>query len=169
MHKVSLLVSLSLLACLAACGKSPEERAAGAALSAITGTDVDVAKDGDKVTFGEGDQAMTISSGDSAQLPGSFPKDVFLPADYAVDSVVDSAGFTMVSVRTEGKVPAMAAAAQKHMQAAGWKQSMAALDDETSQLLAYENDRGTALMSFSTDDGEGVVYSVQLSQKQKQE
>ncbi|MDQ2702015.1 MAG: hypothetical protein M3Y70_04200 [Pseudomonadota bacterium] len=167
MRKVSLVVSISLLACLAACGKSPEERAAGAALSAITGSEVAVEENGDKVTFGEGDKAMTISSGDSARLPASFPKDVYLPDDYEIDSVVDSAGFTMVSVRIDGKLSAASEAARQRMLDAGWKQSMAATDDDTNHLLAYENDDRTALMSFSTDSGDGVVYSVQLSQKRQ--
>lgn len=161
-----IVVAVLAVACLAACGKSPEERIAEAAIGAMTGTDVSVDKDGEKVTFGSGKDAMTISGGDSAQLPAGFPKDVFLPARYKVESVMDSAGFTMVAVRAPGKVPAVAAAAQKHMQGAGWKQSMAAMDDETNHLLAYENARGTALLSFTTDEGEGVVYSVQLSQKQ---
>src|SRR5690606_5373086 len=140
MRKVSLVVSASLLVCLAACGKSPEERAAGAALSAMTGADVSVEEGGDKVTFGEGDKAMTISSGGSARLPAGFPGDVYLPDDYEIDSVVDSSGFPMVSVRLDGKLSAASDAARKHMTEAGWKQSMAATDDDTNHLLAYEND-----------------------------
>jgi hypothetical protein len=160
-------VSVSLMAGMAACGKSPEERAAGAALSAMTGSKVAVDDGGDKVTFGEGDKAMTISSGDSARLPASFPEDVYLPTDYEIDSVVDSAGFTMVSVRTGGDLGDASQAARQQMLDAGWKQSMAATDDDTNHLLAYENDDRTALMSFSTDSGEGVVYSVQLSHKRQ--
>ena len=167
MRIAPLFVSVSLLACLAACGKSAEDRAAGAALGAILGADVNVEDGGDRVTFGEGDKAMTISSGDSAKLPASFPKDVFLPRSYKVDSVVDSNGFTMVSVRLPGGLVAASDAARKQMQDAGWKQSMAAIDDDTNHLLAYENAGRTALMSFSTDASEGVVYSVQLSQQQK--
>ena len=168
MRKLVLIaVSVSLLAALSACGKSPEERAAGAALSAITGADVSVEDGGDKVTFGEGDKAMTISSGGSASLPASFPRDVYLPDEYEIDSVVDSAGFTMVSVRTQGALSAASEAARKEMLDAGWKQSMAATDDDTNHLLAYENADRTALMSFSTDSGDGVVYSVQLSHKRQ--
>src|SRR5690606_34560228 len=116
-------VSVSLMAGLAACGKSPEERAAGAALSAITGSTVDVEGDGEKVTFGEGDKAMTISSGDSARLPASVPEDVYLPTDYEIDSVVDSAGFPMGSVRTGGALSDASQAARQQMLDAGWKQS----------------------------------------------
>src|SRR5690606_13957000 len=105
--------------------------------------------------------------GGSARLPAGFPGDVYLPDDYEIDSVVDSSGFTMVSVRLDGKLSAASDAARKHMTEAGWKQSMAATDDDTNHLLAYENDERTALMSFSTDSGSGVIYSVQLSQKRQ--
>jgi hypothetical protein len=159
MRKFSVVVSVSLLMCLAACGKSPEERAAG---TAVTGTDVAVEKDGDKVTFGVGDDAMTISSGDSARLPDNFPKQVFLPARYSVDSVVDSAGFTMVALRTPGKVADVATKASEHMLGKGWKRNMMAGDD-TSRILSFQDANTVALLSFDSQDGGGVLYSVQLS------
>jgi hypothetical protein len=162
MRNLSVVVSVSLAMCLAACGKSPEERAAGAALSAMTGADVAVEKDGDKVTFGVGDGAMTISSGDSARLPDDFPKQIFLPADYSVDSVVDSAGFTMVALRTPGKVGDVAARASEHMLGHGWKQNMMAGDD-SSRILSFQNSKTVALLSFDSHDDGGVLYSVQLS------
>src|SRR5690606_7262979 len=110
---------------------------------------------------------MTISSGDSARLPASFPKDVYLPADYEIDSVVDSAGFTMVSARTGGDLGDASQAARQQMLDAGWKQSMAATDDDTNHPLAYEHDDRTALMSFSTDSGTGPVYRGQRSQERQ--
>src|SRR3546814_4885271 len=82
---------------------------------------------------------MTISSGGSARLPASFPEDVYLPDDYEIDSVVDSAGFTMVSVRTPGKLVAASQAAREQMLDAGWKQSMAATDDDTNHLRSEEH------------------------------
>ena len=85
----------------AGCSKSPEERITEAAIGAITGKDVAVDKDGEKVTFGSGDEAVTISGGDAAELPATFPKDVWLPSDYKVESVMDSTGFTMVSLRAD--------------------------------------------------------------------
>src|SRR5690606_9267697 len=97
----------------------------------------------------------------------SFPKDVYLPDDYEIDSVGDSARITMVSVRTGGDLTDASQAARQKRLDAGWKQPMTATDDDSNPMPAYENDVRTALMSFSTDSGDGVVYSVQLSHKRQ--
>ena len=161
MRTVPYVLSIALVAALAACGKSPEERMASAIASAASGTEVSVEKDGDRVVLGSGDEAMTISSGDSARLPANFPKDVFLPDDYTIESALDSAGFSMVSLRTAGDVGPLADAASKYMQSGGWKQSMMA-GDEQSRILTFQNASNVAALSFDRAD-DGVVYSVQLS------
>lgn len=164
----TLAVAALSVAVLAGCGKSPEERLAEAAIGAVTGKDVSVDKDGDKVTFGSGDETVTISGGDSAELPAGFPKDVWLPDDYKVESVMDSAGFTMVSLRADGTIGDASAAAQKTMEGAGWKRTMAAQDD-TNSMLAFEHGERNALLSFDRHDESGVVYTVQLSSRQSQQ
>lgn len=168
MRKTNLLLPVALAAlALSACGKSPEERIAEAAIGAMTGKDVSVDKDGDKVTFGDGDEAVTFSGGDGAALPGNFPKDVWLPGDYKVESVMDATGFTMVAMRADGAVGDLAGTARKAMEGQGWKRTMET-QDETSSLLAFEDDTRSALLSFDGHDEGGVAYTVQLSSKQQQ-
>jgi hypothetical protein len=160
MRSLAYLLPVLVLAA-AACGKSPEERMASAIASAASGTDVSVEKDGERVVLGSGDEAMTISSGDSARLPASFPKDVFLPDDYTVENALESSGFNMVSLRTGGEVGPLADAAKAFMESGGWKQSMMA-GDEQSRILTFQNAQSVAALSFDRAD-DGVVYSVQLS------
>jgi hypothetical protein len=167
MRKTNLLLLPALVAiALSACSKSPEERIAEAAIGAMTGKDVSVDKDGEKVTFGSGDQAVTISGGDSAELPAGFPKDVWLPGDYTVESAMASTGFTMVAMRADGTIADFAAQARQRMEAGGWKRTMET-QDETSSMLAYENAERTALLAFDRHDEGGVAYSVQVSAKQQ--
>jgi len=161
------VAALSVVA-VAGCSKSPEERVAEAAIGAITGKDVAVDKDGEKVTFGAGDEAVTISGGDAAELPATFPKDIWLPADYKVESVMDSTGFTMVSLRADGTIRDATTAAQKTMEGAGWKRTMSAQDD-TNSMLAFQHGDRSALLSFDRHDESGVVYTVQLSNRQSQQ
>ena len=161
------VAALSMLAS-AGCSKSPEERITEAAIGAITGKDVAVDKDGEKVTFGTGDDAVTISGGDAAELPATFPKDIWLPADYKVESVMDSTGFTMVSLRADGSIKDATTAAQKTMEGAGWKRTMSAQDD-TNSMLAFQHGDRSALLSFDRHDESGVVYTVQLSNRQSQQ
>src|SRR5690606_15394822 len=110
---------------------------------------------------GTGDEALTISSGDSASLPANFPEDVFLPDDYTIESALDSTGFSMVSLRTGGEVGKLADAAGAYMQSGGWRQSMMA-GDEQSRIMTFQNERNVAALSFDRAE-DGVVYSVQLS------
>lgn len=147
---------------MAGCSKSPEERIAEAAIGAVTGTEVSVDEDGEQVTFGSGADAVTISGGDTAKLPATFPKDVWLPGDYTVESVMDSGKFTMLSVHADGAVADLAAAAQQQMEGAGWKRSLSS-QDASSSMLAFQNADRNALLSFDKHDESGVVYTVQLS------
>jgi len=157
------IVAAALLAGLVAgCGKSAEDRMAEAAAGAMLGTDVEIDDDGETVTLGSGDKAMTISGGDSAQLPAGFPEDVFLPADYKVDSTLASGDFTMVTLRAPGEVAALADQARIGMESAGWEQQMMA-GDESSRIYAYRQKQTVASLSFDRHDEGGVLYTVQLS------
>lgn len=162
MRTAAYVATILVLVVLASgCGQSPEERMASAIASAASGTDVSVEKEGERVVLGSGEEAMTISSGNSARLPDDFPKDVFLPEDYTVESALDSSGFSMVSLRTGGEVGPLADAASAFMKSGGWNQSMMAGDGQ-SRILTFQNERSVAALSFDRAD-EGVVYSVQLS------
>lgn len=135
---------------------------AEAAAGAMLGTDVSVDEGGDRVTYGSGEEALTISGGDSAQLPADFPRDVFLPEDYSIDSTIASGDFTMVTLRVPGNVEELAAVAKSRMESAGWTQQMMA-GDETSRIFAFRNDRNIASLAFDRHDEGGVIYTVQLS------
>lgn len=161
MRTLPYVLTVLLVAGAAACGKSPEERMASAIASAASGSEVSVQRDGERLVLGSGDEAMTISSGDSAVLPVNFPKDVYLPDKYTIESALDSSGFSMVSLRTGGEVAKLADAAGAYMQSGGWKQSMAAGDDQ-SRIMTFQNERNVAALSFDRAE-DGVVYSVQLS------
>lgn len=157
------IAAVALLAgMLAGCGKSAEDRMAEAAAGTMLGTEVSVDDDGETVTFGSGDKAMTITGGDSAQLPDGFPDDVFLPDDYKVDSTIASGDFTMVTLRAPGEVGDLADAAKASMESSGWKQQMMA-GDESSRIYAFRHEQTVASLSFDRHDEGGVLYTVQLS------
>lgn len=162
MHKVLFVASAAFALCLSACGKSPEERAAGAFLSAATGTSADVEDGGNKVTFGEGAEAVTFAGNGSATVPKDLPAGIYMPAKFAVDSAMESAAMTMVSLRTAGTVPDLSGKAQAHMAAGGWKQVMAAMDSE-HPIFAYRSDTHHAVLAFEAADDGGVIYTVQVT------
>ena len=72
----------------------------------------------------DGDQAAsrgaTMRAGESLPLPVDFPGDVYLPADYAVNSVMDLHGVSMVSLSAPGEVSSLFEAARDGMRAQGY-------------------------------------------------
>ena len=160
------LLVLSIAAvCVAGCGKSPGERLAEAAIEASTGQKVEVDEDGGKVSFKTDKGEMKISGGDSATLPATFPKDVYLPADYKVASTMEVPGAMIVSLETGGQVAALAADASKRMQAQGWKQTLAMQNEGDNQMFVFEKEQRNATVSFSRQD-DVVTVGLQLSSNQ---
>lgn len=167
MRNISILTVAFAACALVACGKSPGERAAEAAIEASTGNKADVdAKDG-TVTLKTDDGEIRMAGGEGAQLPASFPKDVWLPKDYVVESSMEMPGALVVSLDTKGKLAALADDAGKHMAAQGWKQGFTMQNAADSQMTVYEKENRTATVSFSTE-GDKVKLGLQIATQQKQ-
>ena len=160
--RLSLALGLVLVA--GACQKVGQT-AADVAIERATG--VQVARDGDQVTLRSADGELAIRSGESVALPQDFPSDIYLPADYQVNSVMDLQGVSMVSLRAPGQVSTLSAAAREAMQAQGWTQSMSAQQSADTALLAFEKgedqSRRSATLSFNRNNGdEHVIVGLQL-------
>lgn len=160
--QLSLVLALVLAA--GAC-KKVGESAADAAIERATGVKVD--RDGDQVTLHSKDGDLAIRTGESVALPDDFPDDVYLPADYQVNSVMDLQGVSMISLTAPGQVSSLFAAAREAMQAQGWTQSMSAQHSADTAILAFEKgedeQRRNATLSFNRNNGdEHVIVGVQL-------
>jgi hypothetical protein len=163
------LIGSALLAAFAltACGKSPGERMAEAAIEAGTGQKADVSADGDQVTFKTDKGDMKITGGDSAVLPATFPKDVWLPSGYKVASSMEMPGAMVVEVQAPGTVQGLAADAGKAMVAQGWKQRVAMAQSAETHIIVFEKDQRDASLTINADpDSKGVRTSVQVTTKQ---
>lgn len=164
-HHTILMIAFATFA-LAACGKSPGERMAEAAIEASTGQKAAVDADDGTITFKTDEGEMKIASGEGAKLPASFPKDVYLPDDYVVESAMEMPGALVVSLDTKGEVAALADAAGKHMASQGWKQSFAMQNAADSQMTVYEKGERSATVSLSAE-GDKVKLGLQIAtQKQ---
>lgn len=146
---------------LAGCKKSAEENLAEAALEKATGHKVDVDKDGESITIKTDEGEMKIHSGDSATLPVNFPKDVYLPTGYAVESVMEVNKTQLVALKAPGEVAKLYADARTAMEKQGWKQTMAMQGSANEGLLAYEKDGRKATVSFN-GEGAGEPVSIGL-------
>jgi hypothetical protein len=154
-------VALAMAATLSATGcKRAGEAAADAAIAAASGGKVDV-KHGDDgtttISTKDGKQAMTISAGADAKLPASFPTDVFLPADYKVESAMEMPNAVIAHVLAQGSVASIAANADKGMQAQGWKQTMTLAQSEQANIVMWEKGQRHATLTIAGDKAQGGV------------
>ena len=152
---------------LGACGKSPADRMAEAAIEASTGQKASVDTESGAVTFKTDQGDMKVTSGDAATLPATFPKDVYLPDGYKVASAMEMPNAFVIEIDAPGKVAPMFAEASKRMEAEGWTQRMAMQNDASSQMVVYEKANRNATLSFYDNEGKGVKLGVQVNtQKQ---
>jgi hypothetical protein len=154
--RTPLLIAAALL--LAACGKSADE----VAVSAVSGGQVE--KDGDKMTIQTEQGAVTFNAEEGQALPANFPKDVYLPKDYAVRSSMDMNGALMVDLVSPGKPADVFAAAGAAMPGMGWKQS-ASMQQAGTSILVFENDAQMVQYSVMDDEPGKAHVSVAVTKK----
>ena len=160
------LAALPLALLLCACQQSAEERVASAAISAATGKDVEVERDGGKTTFKTDQGDVTVASGDGLALPDGFPDDVYLPREYKVRSVLNVAGTQVLSLSAEGEATQFFNEASEAMQAKGWSQTMALQNDARNAMLAFEKGERNAVVSVNADEDGQVQIGLQFRERQ---
>lgn len=104
-----------------------------------------------------------VARPEALPLPEDFPDDVYLPAGYRIDSLLDRGSLRVVSLRAPGRVPALFDAARSRMGERGWKQTLAMRDAGDSAMLSYEKADRVAVLSFNgARDADAVTVNVQL-------
>src|SRR5690606_31718744 len=94
-------------------------------------------------------------------LPTDFPGDVFLPASYDIDSVMDVGGARLVSLEAEGSVTSMFKAARTDMQRKGWSQTLA-MQQADSAMLGFSHGEREATYTFTGRNGQQLMVGIQL-------
>ena len=160
-HSTFLLAFAAATAVLVGAGcKRAGEAAADAAIAAASGGKVDVSHGDDGTTTissKDGKETMTVSAGDGTTLPASFPKDVFLPSDYKVESALEMPGAVVTHVLTQGSVASVSSDADKDMQAQGWKQTMVMAQSEQAHIVMWEKGERHATLTIAGDKAQGGV------------
>jgi len=159
------LAAIALLLPVAATGCwKAGEAASEAAIERASDGKVEVDRDGDVTTLrGEDGSQMRMSTGENLALPAGFPRDVYLPREYALNSVVEMGPVTMVQLSSTQTVSDLYASADQAMQAHGWKQVMAMRQASGSAVLGFEKEQRRASLTFSSGASDGrTVVGVQL-------
>jgi len=101
-------------------------------------------------------------------LPADFPRDVHLPARYAIDTLTDMPGTQIISLLAEGDVVALSQETRRAMELEGWQRRLATHHGSDSAVLAFEKDGRSALFAFDRNQpaqpsaDAGVIVSLQL-------
>lgn len=161
------LAAIALLLSVAATGcRKAGEAATEAAIERASGgqVEVEVDRDGDTTTFRDEDgNQMRVRSGEGLSLPADFPRDIYLPREYALNSVIEMGPVTMVQLSSTQTVSDLYASADQAMQSQGWKQVMAMRQASGSAVLGFEKDRRRASLTFSSGASDGrTLVGVQL-------
>lgn len=163
-----LLPGLCLASCLilvAGCQQATETVAQKALENALG---VEVKQDGDQVVFKGDAGGLSVTSGASAALPDGFPKDVPLPEDATIESVMEYGDTQIVTLAVPGALESVIDRSAERMAEQGWEQAMRAITAGEGGMLAYSKkgggqDRSASLM-FSTDEGKvQLVASVKTA------
>lgn len=140
---------LSLL--VVACGDPAGDAAAESALAAAGAEDVVIGEDGETIKYRTGDGEVTITGGNAATLPGDFPKDVYLPAEFVVESTLAMNRDLFVGLGVEEDVTVLYGAAREAMAGQGWTETLAALENSENGLLTFEKDDRSVVVSFTRE------------------
>src|SRR3546814_9439756 len=100
--------------------------------------------------------------GGALALPDDFPDDIYLPADYRINSLMDRGTLRVVSLQAPGQVSALFGDARVSMDLRGWKQVLAMRDATDSALLTYEKDDRAAVLSFNDDRSRSEEHTHEL-------
>ena len=169
MFPLAILIVVVLLA-LAGCHRS-EDRLTQAAIERASHGRTDVDRDDRTARVRGSDGNLALRAGESLPLPSDFPADVYLPEGYAVNSVMDLQGVSVVNLSAPGELSSLFSAAREGMQAQGWTQMLSAQHSVDAAMLAFEKPadgtRRSATLSFNRHHGDDrVVMGVQLRQSQ---
>lgn len=142
---------------LAGCGESTGEAAAEKVASRMIGQDVEVDDDGETVTIGD----TRMSSGDAARLPADFPKDVYLPGNYKLESVIQSPNSTALHMSTADAADKLFDSAVGAMKSEGWTQGWTVPPGDGAGLASFEKDGRRASLSVDDRGNEDTFYTIE--------
>lgn len=165
-HSRQIVAAVSLGLLLAACGKSPEEKAAELAIKAATGNDATIERDGDatKMTVKTDQGPMTVQSGESLSVPADFPADVYLPSGYTVKNVMQIGPMRSVVLALPGTSQALVPEITGKMETGGWKTAMSMQSGDQGAMISFNRDKRSATYSLAPGDKPGqLTLSVQHS------
>jgi hypothetical protein len=137
------------------CGEKGTEKAAEKAMEKAIesnmggNAEVDIEENSFRIQTEEGE--MTMTSGDSVQLPADFPKDIFLYKGADLNTAMElPEGFNLM-FQTQDDPSKVSEAYLTEMEAKGWSKEMT-MDMGGQKMMVFKKDERMANVSIASDD-----------------
>ena len=143
----------ALVLTLPACKKA-QDAAVNAAIEHATGAKVE--RNGNEVTVKTDQGELHVASaenGGSVALPASFPKDVQLPAQYKVNTVMETGGAQIVSLNTQDAMGTLFNSLSSGMEGKGWKRELATQTSDGGALSFSKDNHNVAYYLARNENG----------------
>jgi hypothetical protein len=152
------LVCLSVLVLMMGCGsrEKAEEKVAEKivekAIAAQTGKKVDIDIDKESMQIKTEDGEMTLTSGESAKIPDTFPKDIPIYKGFVLDMAMEVPDGHSLSFTTGDDMPEVAKWYVDEMASRGWTKEMS-MNMGTQEMLVFKKgERGVNLVISPDND-----------------
>lgn len=137
------------------------DAATEAAIERASGERVELDRDGGRMRVRTDEGEMTIATGEGLALPADFPRDLFLPEGYSVNSVMDINGARLVNLVVDGRLDATFDAARAAMEDKGWSQTLA-MQQADGAMLGFSRDGREAAYTFTPGGDGALMVGIQL-------
>lgn len=166
-HPLPLLLAAVLSLSASGCQKAADA-ATEAAIERASGQKMEIDRDGNRmrISTGNGEDEVSIVTGDGIALPADFPDDLFLPAVYDLSSVMDIGGARLLNLQAEGAMAAMFEDTRAAMQDQGWAQTLA-MQQSDSAMLGFSRDGREATYTFTPHGDDALMVGIQLRDQTK--
>ncbi len=159
------LVSSTMLAALAGCGKSASDAVVGVA----TGGKVQVSQSGDQqqVTVKTDQGELHATTGGNVPLPKEFPGDVHLPASYTIKNAVTAGPAVVLDMHAPAALQAVYDDYRSAMKTGGWTEAMAMQSSQSEASLSFTKDKRSVVVAIiAASEGGGVDVHLQSTSGQ---
>ena len=112
------------------------------------------------VTIDTGFNQMQAQYGADLQLPSDFPKEIPLPNNYSIESIVQMGERTNISLRTTGKHSHIYSVFRRRLKTSGWAEKNALDTADSAVLDISKKDLGIVIVFAPSPNNDGLLISV---------
>ena len=146
----------------AGCGDKAAEKTAESIIESSlekAGGDANVSIRDEQLKIETKDGSLQFASGDSAQLPPDFPKDVYVDAKAALQTVLSVSGGHNLVLLSKDSLNDISQAFREKMAAEGWQEERSYSGDGQLAIGWNKDGRSVNITAYPVDEGTQIVLN----------